>query len=39
MVGRIVEFEDLMRQLNREHKRNQSNLEWFKKRIERATAA
>lgn len=38
MRGRIFEFEDLMRRINEEQKEHQDNLEWFKKRVERATA-
>lgn len=38
MTGRIFEFEDIMKKIIEEQKEHQDNLEWFKKRVERATA-
>jgi len=38
MTGRIFEFEDIMKKITEEQKEHQDNLEWFKKRVERATA-
>jgi hypothetical protein len=38
MTGRVLDFEDVMRWIEREHRQRLDNLEWFKKRVERTAA-